>query len=317
MRTISARENMIGRALLAVLLAWLMAAAGAYATENAGSSYTNGSEVSYGSIFPPGDYHYVGYSHYEADHVKGVDGKDNPAYRKFKIRSNTLAYCLHHVWEKTFLGAGTESIFIVSGSAFEFAKATAAGSYDSSRTNLADPILTPLRLCWKGRSISQSVSMEFMPPLGGYNRDSAINIGRNYWQFAAVYGIGAHPAPGLETNLRLRYGVNSKNQATQYRSGDEFYAEFNAGYRHRVDPKTELGVQGYYYEQTTDDELRGRPTTFANTGIGNRGRVVALGPYLKHNFGKKFITILRYQDEFNARNRPEGARYLLMFLLPL
>lgn len=46
---------------------------------------------------------------------------------------------------------------------------------------------------------------------------------------------------------------------------------------------------------------------------GNRGRVVAFGPFVRYPSGKDWGITFKWQWETLAQNRPEGNRLLLRF----
>lgn len=318
-------RNKIGSCVgSAAALGFLFALAGpARATEGAGSSYPVGVEVSYANLMPPGNYHFMYYSRYESDSIKGSNGRDNKAFKEFGLKGDGLAYRFQHVWTGKLFGAGVESAFSVPFTFMKLNKVTASGSSGGGTSGFGDPGVVPARLSWKKGIISQSVAVEFVAPLGNYDKDERVNTGRHYWQFASAYAVSVRGASGLEANARLRYGVNTQNPTTHYRSGSELVVDFSAGYK--ALPKTAFGLNGYHYKQTTNDEVRGVPTSsgvsparggLPNTGTGNKGQVTAVGPYISHSFSKKCMVLAKYQREFNAENRPRGDRFWLQALLP-
>lgn len=311
-----------GFGLIAAIL--LLAGAAANATEGAGSLYPVGAELGYGNMLPPGVYNLLYYNSYGADSVKGVSGGDNTAFREFRIKTSAFAYRFQRVWEKKLLGAGVESVVAVPYAFMDITRVTAAGAdLGDIRNDFADALFIPARLGWSGKLLSHSLAVEFGLPLGAYDKKKTVNAGRNYWQYAPCYALSVRPLPGLEAHTKLRYAVNGENPATHYKSGDEFTVEFLAGYK--IIPPTAAGIQGYYYRQTTDDELRGAATRsnlspalggLPNTGTGNRGRVAAIGPYISQAFSRAFRITLKYQREFGAENRASGGRFWLQALLP-
>ena len=109
------------------------------------------------------------------------------------------------------------------------------------------------------------------------------------------------PDSGQHASLFVGYTINARNLATDYRSGDEFHADFVAA--QYLPHGFVAGVTGYAVQQTTADTGTG-----AVYG-GRQGRVIALGPLL----GKK-VTIFnmpvnfsfKYDFEFAAQNRLTG-----------
>jgi hypothetical protein len=52
-------------------------------------------------------------------------------------------------------------------------------------------------------------------------------------------------------------------------------------------------------------------------GDGNRGQVVAIGPFLRYFVGKDWGVTLKWLIEGDARNRSQGNRLLLQIALSL
>jgi hypothetical protein len=266
-------------------------------------------------MLPAGDYRFLYFARSDASVVKGTDGRDNAGFAKFTLKSDALALRYQHVWGPRLLGAGLESVGAVPFVTAQLTKVTAGGASVGNTTNMGDPLLVPLRASWKGDVVSQAASLEFIAPLGAYGKANVLNAGRNYWQIAPTYAVSVRPVPGLEAKVKARYGFNTRNADTDYQSGDELTVEYLAGYK--VEPATTLGLSGYYYRQTTDDKLHGDATVsnlppskggLPGTGTGNRGEVTAIGPCVTHVFSKSFMIVMKYQQEFNARNRAQGSR---------
>lgn len=290
------------------------------ATESGGSSYPVGVELGYGDMLPPGFYNLAYYSHAQASSLKGNAGQDL-GWARYRLTADTISYRMQYVWNKTLLGAGAESVLVLPFPAIDLEKRVAGNLPDTggTRFGMTDPLIVPLRLAWKGASLNQSAALEIVAPLGDYDVNARVNTGRNYWQFAPAYALSYRPTDAASFGLKLRYGINTENKATHYSSGEEFSAEYIAGYK--LSPSVTLGLQGYFFRQTTDDELNGQPTSAANgrligTGIGNRGSANAAGPFLSYRVSPRFAVTGKYQQEFGVKNRGEFSRFWLQVLLP-
>jgi len=101
-----------------------------------------------------------------------------------------------------------------------------------------------------------------------------------------------------ELSSKFQYIVNFTNPATEYCSGHEFVWEYAA--MHNLTKHAAFGLNGYYYQQTTDDRQYG----LAVPG-GDRGRAVAAGPQIKYRLGRMEL-ILKYQKEVMVENRTKG-----------
>jgi len=285
-----------------------------------GSSYPVGVELGYGDMLPPGFYNLAYYSHAQASSLKGNSGQDL-GWARYRLTADTISYRLQYVWKTTLLGAGAESALVLPFPAIDLEKRVASTLPDTngSRFGMTDPLIVPLRLAWKGANLNQSAAVEIVAPLGAYDASARVNTGRNYWQLAPAYALSYRPSDATSFGLKLRYGMNTRNKDTNYSSGDEFTAEYIAGYK--ASPTLSFGLQGYFFRQTTDDELNGQPTSAANgrligSGIGNRGSANAAGPFLSYRVSPRFAVTAKYQQEFGVKNRGEFSRFWLQVLLP-
>ena len=306
--------------IVSALTALLLHGGTAGATEQGGSSYPVGVELGYGDMMPPGLYNLAYFSHARASSLKGNAGQ-NLGWARYRLTADTISYRLQYVWDAPLLGASVESALVLPFPAVDLEKQVASALPDTSgsRFGLTDPLLVPLRLAWKGEGLNHSVGLEIVAPLGAYDVSARVNTGRNYWQFAPAYALTYRPAAATALALKLRYGMNTRNHATNYSSGDELTLEYNAGYK--LSAAMTLGLQGYFFRQTTDDELSGQATSATNgrligSGIGNRGSVNSIGPFLSHRFSPRFAVTAKYQQDFAVKNRGEFKRLWLQTLLP-
>jgi len=306
----------ISLALTALLLHGGLAGA----TELGGSSYPVGVELGYGDMLPPGIYNLAYYSHAQASSLKGESGQDL-GWARYRLTADTVSFRIQNVWKTTLLGASAESALVLPFPAIDLEKRVSSTLPDTSgsRFGMTDPLIVPLRLAWKGEGLNQSASLEIVAPLGAYDANARVNTGRNYWQFAPAYALTYRPSSETAIGVKLRYGINTENKATDYRSGNELTVEYSVGYR--LSSATTLGLQGYLFRQTTDDELNGQSTSATNgrligSGIGNRGSANAAGPFLSYRVSPRFVVTGKYQQEFGVKNRGEFNRFWLQVLLP-
>jgi len=315
-----ARFNSRCAAILLALAILVVHGGPAGATELGGSSYPVGVELGYGDMLPPGLYNLAYYSHSRASSLKGDSGQDL-GWARYKLVADTISYRLQYVWDTTLLGASVETALVLPFPAADLEKRVSSALPDTSgsRFGMTDPLIVPLRLSWKGDSLNQSVGLEIVAPLGAYDVNARVNTGRNYWQFAPAYALTYRPSAETTIGFKLRYGMNTTNKALRYRSGDELTLEYSAGYK--LSSAMTVGLQGFFYRQTTDDELNGQPTSASNgrligSGIGNRGSAGTLGPFVSYRFSPRFAVTGKYQQDFSVRNRGEFSRFWLQTLLP-
>lgn len=139
-------------------------------------------------------------------------------------------------------------------------------------------------------------------PTGTYNRSRLANFGLNHWgQDAGVGYTYFDKDTGYEFSVVAGATYNGENKATRYRNGFDTHIDFGAS---KLFSNTyQLGLAGYYYQQTGADRGQG-----AGPG-NNKSRVIALGPQIGYLFpagGAQGAINLRAYREFAAANRPAG-----------
>ncbi|WP_217350494.1 SphA family protein [Azonexus fungiphilus] len=298
--------------LAACAVALLGSLAPAAATEGGGNAYAIGVETNFsGMMLPEGSHLLVYYQHYAADRARGNDGSDNRRFADFGLRADVVALRLSHVWRGVRLaGASLESRIVLPLPSLALDLAIArpppqpALDRGGATRGPGDLTVAPLLLGWHGATLHHIAGLELILPSGHYNRDRPLNVGRNAWQLAALYGVTWLPGR-WEASARLRHAINGRNDATDYRSGNELSLEFSGGYRFA--PGWSAGINGYVYRQTSDDRQAGA----AVNGDGNRGAVEALGPYLAWSPAPGLGLVAKLQVESGAHNRAEGRRFWL------
>jgi hypothetical protein len=291
----------------------------ALATEGGGNSYPIGVETSFvGMMLPEGANPLLYYSHYEASNQKNNPGDNNPQLADFHLRVNTIALRLSYVWPGVrLLGANVETRVVQPAADIDLdlhvkrPNGLAPLDRGGEQGGLCDTAFSPIILGWHSPTYHQTTGIDTHLKLGSYDVNRRVNPGRNYYQVAPFYALTWFPRPGIDVSAKFRYAFNTRNHATHYQSGDEASIEFSAGYR--ISPRWHVGLNGYLYRQTTDDELNGAGVN----GGGNRGRVNSLGPAIAYSFTPSVTFIAKVQSEFGARNRPQGTRLWAQIRIPL
>ncbi|MGA3982266.1 SphA family protein [Ralstonia nicotianae] len=293
-----------GRPLPAALatLAALSAAVSAHATEGGGSLYPNGIEnFTMAAAPPPGTYLLLYSLHMEADQLRDNSGDRVPV--GFRLRASGITPRLVVVTPNTLLGG--QPVFHVIAPLVSL-DVSLAGKSDS-RQGLGDMTFGAGLAYHLSPRLHAIVALDVFAPTGQYDQNRLANIGRNYWSAEPVFGISYLQPSGFNADLKVMYDFNGRNAATGYRSGQELHADFALGWG--LGNGWTLGAGGYVYQQTTDDRQDG------NTLSGHRGRAVALGPSIRFDGGKWFVTA-KYQKEFGVRNRAQGEGLVIKAVLP-
>lgn len=184
--------------------------------------------------------------------------------------------------------------------------------FSDDTTAFGDPLVTAT-LGWHEGNWHWNLAGLLNVPIGQYNQVNLANIGFNHWAFDASAAVTwLDPAKGFEVSLSPGFTFNWENPDTNYRTGTELHFEF--ALMQHFSHEFAVGLAGYHYQQITGDSGSGAV-------LGDfKGRVTGVGPNLNYNFqvGRVPIsTSLRWQHEFNAKNRTEGDAVFLSAAIPL
>jgi hypothetical protein len=286
-----------------LLAATALLAGVASATEGGGSSYPMGAEnYLTGAMPPPGFYTLAFINRYSADKLK--DGAGNTVPVDFSVRATAVSPRFVWVTGNTLFGGQVAHAVIVPLVDLDV---SVAGAQQGKR-GLGDITVTAVALGYHhSENLHSVVALDIIAPTGSYERNRLANIGRNYWAIQPVYTVSRMNPKGWNWDVKLMYDFNFKNTDTDYRSGQEVHVDYSVGYG--VAPNWVVGIGGYAYRQTTDDELHG-------ADIGNRGRSFAIGPSIKYDNGKGFFVTAKLQEETGVRNRAEGRAFWIKATVP-
>lgn len=293
---------MVRKSLGLGLVAALALAGGASATEGGGGAYPNGAEdFMTGALPPPGNYSITYFLYYEADHLKDNDGNNVPIDFDLTVAGPVFRFI--RVRPTTWLGADTlaQHVFIPT---LYMDVDTPAGS--DHNFGLGDVIVDPLILGWHKGSLSCAFGVDIFLPMGDYDTGELANIGRNYWTFEPVAAFTYRCPADYEVSAKVMYDFNMENRDTDYDSGDEFHTDVTVG-KHWG--PLAVGLNGFYYQQVTDDSGPGAPEN------GNKGKQIGWGPAINYQYKMVNLT-LKYQDEIETENKPEGSRVWFKVICP-
>ena len=274
----------------------------AFATESGGGAYPNGAEsFMAGALPPPGTYFLNYLTYYNASKFKDNNGNDLIPGFKLNAVADVLRFV--HVTNFKILGANWAVQALVP-LVYEDVKTSALSD---DRFGLGDIIIDPIILGWHTKNVHVSVGLDTFIPVGTYNQDRLANPGRNYWTFEPVIAATFLSDDGFEFSGKFMYDFNTENEDTKYKSGQEFHIDYLVGYH--IDKQWAVGLGGYYYYQTTQDEQNG-----VKVGSdGFEGRVFSIGPQAQYSYNKMSFT-LKWQPEIEARNKPEGNKFWFNFV---
>ena len=283
--------------------ALLGAAVAANATEGGLSVYPNGTEnFMLGALPPPGVYGMVFGNHYEATRVNDNSGNDLNI-PNFKVQANVVAGRLAWVLGTKLMGGDLVAHVIIP---MVNLNVNVPGA-SQSKSGVGD-ITTGLGVGFHHSPNLHSVAaVDLFLPTGAYSKTELANIGKNHFAFEPVYAVSYIDPNGFNGDLKFGYIVNSKNDATNFTSGNEFHFDYAAGWG--MGNGWTVGFGGYVYQQTTDDSGTG-----ANS---NHASAMAIGPSIKYDSGKGWFGTLKFENEFNVKNRAQGSSVWLKAVFPL
>jgi hypothetical protein len=202
---------------------------------------------------------------------------------------------------------------------------TVAFEIQDNQGGIGDLVVATLSLTWKWGYVSVNVSEAVFMPTGYYQAGELVNLGRNHWSFDTVAGLTwLHPTRGHEISFNAGFMSNTKNDATQYQSGDEFLMDYTVA--QHFSEVFGVGVAGYYYYQITNDnsplldqlsEVRNQVNTIRSAlgrsalpQVGGfRGEATGVGLIVRYSpkFGDKQVHFIgKWIHEFNVENRFKG-----------
>lgn len=308
------RRRTAMRVLGAVALSAVVSATPAFA--GGGQHYPNGAEdFVVGALPPPGLYlkNYLVYI--DKNRLMDNEGKKTPV----EFDASVFGVIPRVIWVSPYkvLGASWGAhIFVPFYSAD--VEIPALGVDDSSG-GLGDIIFSPFVFGWHfGPNFHTVFALDMWAPTGNYDKDDVATqlLSRNHWTFEPVLAA-TYLWKGFDFSVKLMYDFNTKNdeyvvpppQAARLGltpgaevdldPGQEFHFDWAVGWAPK--PGWRFGVNGFYYWQTTDDEVDGKEDH-------DRSRLAGIGPGLKWwpNQGR-FSLVAKHLWEFDGKNMPEGT----------
>jgi hypothetical protein len=193
--------------------------------------------------------------------------------------------------------------------------AAQVASQNTSVTGLGDAEVSALWVRHKDR-LKIAAGASLFLPTGAYDQNRGPNpgFGRFYTlrpgvavSYALNPGAGSNGwDSGVTIAGRLSYGINSRNTATDYRSGNFLYAEAGVV---KVSGNFAFGANITATQQTTDDSGTG-----ATLG-GLRYRNYSAGPFLSYKLpGKDAGFNLHFSQNFGSRNALVAQSLQLRFI---
>lgn len=264
------------------------------ATEGGGGVYANGAEGFMLGALPPEGLYYINYFfYYAADKFKDDNGDTAIDDLGLSAYVNVSRFVYTSPWQVLGGDVGFEVLIPLIHLDIEKFDSLPGGRSDSG---LGDMIFGGI-IGWHTGNWHRYVAVEVTAPTGNYDKNNAVNVGRNYFAYTPIIGTTYVTEGGYEFSGKFMYDINTENDATKYTSGNEFHIDYTAS-KH-FGKSWNAGIGGYYYQQVTDDS--GSATS------ANKGRVVSAGPQIAYGY-KNMSFIGKYHIETLAKNKPEGQK---------
>ncbi|HPR54021.1 MAG TPA: transporter [Deltaproteobacteria bacterium] len=174
---------------------------------------------------------------------------------------------------------------------------------DDKAFNIGDSLISGA-LAWKAGDFSFKITQMVFAPTGAYSTGDLANVGRNYWGFdTSCAATWLSSKTGTEVSVMPGMLFNTENNATDYKTGNEFHMDFVVN--QFLSKSFALGAQGYWYKQVTGDSGDGKPDFLGDF----KGESYGFGPalfWMPGCTGGKLSVIGKWLFDSHHENRMKG-----------
>ena len=255
--------------------------------------------------------------HSEANKMADANGNANTVFKDPRIQSDVMVNQLSYAFAQTIGGWRPAVMAIVPVVAVN-ASFGPGPALKSGGTGLGDITLDaslqsePVPRADGQPFFVQRFATSFILPTGAYQKDVDINQGSGYASFNPYWAATLFPAPRWEISWRAHYLYNAKNDnpaastpqqingqaVSNTQAGDAAWLNFATSYA--VTPDVSIGLNGYYFEQLSNNRANG--VELANT----RERIFGIGPGMMWRISPQKALWINAYTESMARNRTES-----------
>jgi hypothetical protein len=160
------------------------------------------------------------------------------------------------------------------------------------------------------------MELDIVSPIGGYDTSKDINPSSGFWSINPYWAMTALPTPNTEVSVRLHYLHNFQNSqpassaplpaGTTTQAGDAAWANFTASYV--VMPGLNVGINGYYFKQFTDDHVDGMVQK------GTETESISMGPGAMYMIDHQNIAFLNVYLPVVKKNTTNGFNVILRYI---
>lgn len=197
---------------------------------------------------------------------------------------------------------GTWTFAAAASVPVQYLKVDALNVLSDDRFGIGDIMVSPMLGYMNGKNFL-NFGLRIYAPTGPYNKDRLANIGLNYWTFSPTIGYTwMDPAMGRDFSVLAGLDINTRNTATNYRSGHLFHIDgiFTQSFPNRFG----VGLIGSMLFQVSDDD-----GPLADQLNGFRGRSFSIGPVVRYTGGTAqapLVVALSWAPEFGTEKRLKG-----------
>jgi len=179
------------------------------------------------------------------------------------------------------------------------------GNRRDTANGIGDIEIIPLMLGWTNGDLKFGGQFGVYAPTGEFEQGALANIGKNYWTFEPGLNVSWLSSKiGTEVSLFAGFDVSTKNNETDYQSGDVLHLDATvAQHLPLFGGFAGVGANAFYYQQITGDSGTG-----AALG-GFEGRTVGIGPVVSYamKVGKTDVVAeLKWLPELDVEKRLKG-----------
>lgn len=275
----------------------------AQATENGAIAYPVGVNTLMAGALPgPGETWWQNYTvYYRGNTFTDARGRSSVPGFKADVFVNAARFL--HTWN-----TGSEPFRLASGVVIPLLHTNVRTAFGSERNaGVGDITVQPLYFGWTNsdKTFFGYAGIDVYLP-------TKSNVSNNFFSVNPTVYMTWLPAPKLELSAAAGVEFHTEHGRTRYRSGPLFLLDWGVNYRpFESTPGLSVGVGGYFVQQLSDDLSGGAPVQ-----NGFRQRNIAIGPQVSFGTPAGAVAI-KWQHEFETKNRPEGDRFWFQFLLPL
>lgn len=184
-----------------------------------------------------------------------------------------------------------------------------AGSISRRRRDITNGIgdieIFPLMIGWKPGDLKYDVRLGVYVPTGEFQKGSLANTGKNFWTFEPGISVSYLSSKiGLELTAFAGLDFNTRNDATDYQTGDQFHLDATvAEHLPLFGGFIGVGANAFYYRQITADSGSG-------ARLGSfEGSTVGIGPVVSYTTkvcNREVVAEVKWLRELDTAKRLSG-----------